>query len=474
MPQVHGLARETLAEPADGMHTLAMDRRLFFSAIVGTSALPAFSSPSFSAGAVRRLLDMADIARSRGVELFDPNAPHWSGSDTEAMRFAADEEFWEPVQRAFDLDRTWINLNNGGCSPAPTHVMEQMERDLRFSNELPVIQMWQTLEPRIETVRRELAREFGCDTEEMAITRNASEALETLIFGIDLSRGDEVVVSNQNYPRMLNAWRQRARRDGIVLREISFAVPNTSPQTIVDRFEDAITPRTKVMEITHITNLTGQVLPVRELVTMARARGVKTFVDGAHAFAQFPFTRDELGCDFYGTSLHKWLLAPIGTGFLYVRKDQIPLIWPLMAGSAEQEADIRKFEEIGTHPAANHNAVSVSLVFHRALGVQRKAARLVYLRDRWAKRLVAEGNGRVKILTPLDSRWGAGLGFFSVDGMDPGRLGSWLVGQHRVVQTPITHPDFSGIRVTPNVYTTLDEIDRFSELVLTAIRKGTV
>jgi isopenicillin-N epimerase len=306
----------------------------------------------------------------------------------------------------------------------------------------------------------------------MAITRNASESLENLIFGIELKAGDEVVVSNQNYPRMLTAWRQRVRRDGIVLKEVSFPVPCTDPQQIVDAFAAAFTPRTRVMEITHITNLTGQLLPVKELVAMARARNVETFVDGAHAFAQFPFTRDELGCDYYGTSLHKWLLAPIGTGFLYVRKEKIPRIWPLMAAAPEQDTNIRKFEEIGTHPAANHNAISVALTFHRAIGAGRKAARLAYLRDRWAKRLLAEGNGRVKVLTPLDSPWGAGLGFFAVDGLDAGKLGSWLVGQHRVVQTPIVHPEFSGIRVTPNVYTTLDEIDRFAELVHTAIRKG--
>ena len=452
-----------------------MDRRLFVSAAAGASVLPSLAaalSPRFSPQAIRRLLDASDVAKHRGVALFDPYTPAWRGDATQADAFAADEDFWEPIQRAFDLDRTWINLNNGGCSPAPSHVMAQLERDLRFSNELPVIQMWQTLEPRVEIVRRELAAEFGCETNEMAITRNASESLETLIFGIDLARGDEVVVSNQNYGRMLNAWKQRARRDGIVVREVSFPVPCIEPQQIVEAFAAAITPRTRVMEITHITNLTGQILPVKELIAMARAKGVVTFVDGAHAFAQFPFTRDELDVDYYGTSLHKWLLAPIGTGFLYVRKDKIEAMWPLMAGNPGQEADIRKFEEIGTHPAANHNAISVSLAFHRAIGVARKQARLRFLRDRWAKRLLADGKGRVKVLTPLDSKWGGGIGFFSVDGLDPVKLGTWLVTQHRIAQTPIVHPEFSGIRVTPNVYTTLDEIDRFSDLVLVAMRNG--
>ncbi|WP_439642874.1 aminotransferase class V-fold PLP-dependent enzyme [Gemmatimonas sp.] len=449
-----------------------MDRRLFVSALAGATALPVVTSPRFAPGAIRRLIDAADVARSRGARLLDPDAIAWRGTAAEDAAFAADEDFWEPIQRAFDLDRTWINLNNGGCSPAPSHVMAQLERDLRFSNELPVIQMWQTLEPRIEIVRRELAREFGCDTEEMAITRNASEALLTLIHGIDLKAGDEVLLSNQNYGRMMNGWKQRARRQGIVVKEISFPVPCTTPQQIVDAFAAGITDRTRVIEITHITNLTGQILPVKEIIQMARARNIDVFVDGAHAFAQFPFTRDELGVDFYGTSLHKWLLAPIGTGFLYVRRNRIADIWPLYAENDGQTKDIRKFEEIGTHPAANHNAVSVSLAFHRAIGVGRKSARLMYLRDRWAKRLLAEGQGRVKVLTPLDSKWGGGLGFFNVEGIEPTKLGGWLMSNHRVVQTPIVHPEFKGIRVTPNVYTTLDEIDRFAELVLTAIHKG--
>jgi selenocysteine lyase/cysteine desulfurase len=449
-----------------------MDRRLFVAALAGTSVLPAVASPRFAPGAIRRLLDAADVAKDRGHRLFDPDTGGWSGTSAEAAAMAADEDFWEPVQRAFDLDRTWINLNNGGCSPAPSHVMAQLERDLRYGNELPVIHMWRDLEPRIEVVRRELAREFGCDPEEMAITRNASESLLTLIHGIELKPGDEVLLSNQNYGRMINGWKQRARRQGIIIREIAFPVPCTDPRQIIDAFAAAITPRTRVMEITHMTNLTGQILPVKELVAMARARGVETFVDGAHAFAQFPFTRDELGCDYYGTSLHKWLLAPIGTGFLYVRREKIRSIWPLYAENPGQDGDIRKYEEIGTHPAANHNAIAVSLAFHRALGAARKQARLVYLRDRWAKRLLAEGQGRVQVLTPLDSPWGGGLGFFNVDGLDPAKLGEWLFSTYRVVQTPIIHAEFQGIRVTPNVYTTLDEIDRFAELVLTAIHKG--
>ena len=391
--------------------------------------------------------------------------------DRPADSLADDESYWSEIQRAFDVDRTMINLNNGGISPTPSHVLEAMIRDLKFTNELPVEHMWRVLEPRIESVRRDLAREFGCDPEEMAITRNASEANEIMIMGLDLKKGDEVVVSNQNYGRMLTAWDQRVRREGIIVKEVSFKVPPPSQQYIVDQFKAAVTPNTKIIELPHITNLTGQIMPIRELVDFAKPRGIEVIVDGAHAFAHFPFTRDDLGADYYGTSLHKWLLAPIGTGFLYVRKAKQAKLWPLMAAAKLQDNDIRKFEEIGTHPAANHNAISAALAFHRGIGTDRKIARLRYLRDRWAKRLMAE-SPRVKVLTPLDSKYSGAIGLMNVEGLPFDKLGPWLLTQHRIVNTPILHPEFNGLRITPNVYTTVDEIDTFADKVLWAIKNG--
>jgi len=426
------------------------DRRTFLASLAGaTASLPVFRSNAL--GEARRASEVAGARAASAV--------------------AEDEAYWSTIQRAFDADRTMVNLNNGGVSPSPSHVLEAMIRDLRFSNELPVHHMWSVLEPRIESVRRDVARDFGCDPEELAITRNASESQEIMILGLDLGRGDEVIVTNQNYPRMLTTWRQRVRRDGIVLKEISFPVPPASMKQVVDRFREAITPRTKVIEVTHITNLTGQIMPVREIVELARPLGIQVFVDGAHAYAHFPFTRDEMGCDYYGTSLHKWLLAPVGTGFLYVRRERIKALWPLMAAPPEMDTNIRKYEEIGTHPAANHNAISAALAFHRAIGAERKIARLRYLRDRWAKRLMAESD-RVKILTPLDSPYGGAIGFFTVAGMDTDKLYGWLLEKNKIVTTPITHPEFKGIRITPNVYTTVDEVDLFAEKVLEAVKKG--
>src|SRR6266849_5338438 len=270
-----------------GTGGLMTTRREFLS---GLAAAGLAAQPMFREHAIRSLFRANAIAGDRSPQAV-----------------ADDETYWAEIQRAFDSDRTMINLNNGGCSPAPSHVLEAMIRDLRFSNESPAMHMWQVLEPRVESVRRDLARDFGCDLEEMAITRNASEANEIMIMGLDLKRGDEVVVTNQNYGRMITTWQQRERREGIVLKQVAFKVPPPSLHYIAEQIMSAVTPKTKAIEFPHITNLTGQIMPVKEIVDFAKPRGIEVLIDGAHSFAHFPFTRDELGVDYFGTSLHKWL-----------------------------------------------------------------------------------------------------------------------------------------------------------------------
>ena len=430
-------------------------RRFLHSLTAGAAGVAGLSLPRFNETAIRRLGEATSMAGSRP-----------------AASTAEDEAYWATIQRAFDMDRTMINLNNGGCSPAPTHVVDQMIRDLRFSNELPVEHMWGVLEPRIESVRRELAHDFGCDVEEMAITRNASESNENMIFGLDLQRGDEVILTTQNYPRMRTSWQQRVRRDGVVIKWVKLDTPPKSDADVVARFMDAVTPRTRVIEVMHVSFTTGYVAPVRALVDLARPRGIQVFVDGAHAYAHIPFKRDDLACDYYGTSLHKWLMAPIGTGFLYVRRDKVKSLWPLMAAPADLDDDIRKFEEIGTHPAANHNAIAVALAFHRAIGSERKVSRLRYLRNRWADRVLKESNGRARMLTPIKPTESGAIAVLAIDGMDMGQLRGWLLSKHKIVTTPIVNDEMAGLRVTPSVYTTIDEVDRFAETVLLGMRRG--
>jgi selenocysteine lyase/cysteine desulfurase len=397
------------------------------------------------------------------------NATRFAGRRTPA-EMASDEDFWQEIQRAFTVDRTIINLNNGGVSPSPRVVQEAMARYLAISNEATAYSMWQLVEPQVESVRRELARVFGCDPEEMAITRNASEALENVQLGMRLQPGDEVLTTNQDYGRMLTTWEQRARRDGITVRKISFPVPAPALADLVGRFERAIGPRTKVIHCCHVTNLTGQIFPVRDIVHMARARGIQVVVDGAHAFAHFPFQHADLDCDYYGTSLHKWLLAPVGTGFLYVRREKIRDIWPLMAAPPSMDDNIRKFEEIGTHPAANHNAIAEAIAFHEGIGAERKIERLRYLRDRWMRRL--EGQPRVQLFTSFDPAMAGGLATVGVEGIEPAAMADWLWKNRRIFVTPIVHEEYRGLRVTPNVYTRIQEVDTFADSIERILRHG--
>jgi selenocysteine lyase/cysteine desulfurase len=372
---------------------------------------------------------------------------------------AGDETYWREIQQAFTLDRTIINLNNGYTCPSPRVVHEALKRYLDESNQAPIYYMWNLLEPNIESVRRKLAVEAGCDPEELAITRNASEGLQICQLGIDLKAGDEVITTNQDYGRMLDTWDQRARRDGITVTKLSFPVPTTAAD-LLQRFERAITPRTKVLHFCHITNLTGQLFPVRDLARMARAKGIQTIVDGAHAFAHFPFKLSDLECDYYGTSLHKWMLAPVGTGFLYVRRERIEPLWPLTPANASKTTNIRKFEEVGTHPAANHNAIAEALAFHQAMGTERTSARLRYLSDRWIDRL--ESHPRVKILSSRKPGESWGLQNVSLEGVDPSKAYDFLWTKYRIIVAPIKHAEYQGLRVTPNIYTTLEEVDTFA------------
>ncbi len=394
---------------------------------------------------------------SRAAEIADELRKH-PGSPAEV---AEDEDFWFEVAQAFTVDRSLINLNNGGVSPSPAWVQEAMKLHLDYSNKAPVYTMWRILEPQRETVRERLAREWGVDAEEVALTRNASEGLQICQFGYDLQRGDEVLTTTQDYPRMLTTFKQRERREGIVLRQFSIPVPCEDPAEIVRRFEQNITPRTRLILMCHMINLTGQILPVREVVAMARRHGIPVIVDGAHSLAHHDFKISDLECDNYSVSLHKWLFAPHGTGLLYVRRDKIREIWPLMAAPEPMDDNIRKFEEIGTHPAANYLAIAEALTFHQGIGGARKEARMVYLRDYWAKRLLE--HDRVRLHTSLAPGMACGLANVEIVGVEPGELTNWLWQEHRIIVTPIGHAEFQGIRVTPSVYTTLEELDRFIE-----------
>lgn len=383
---------------------------------------------------------------------------------------ADDEDFWFNVQQAFSSGRGIVNLNNGGVSPSPKIVTEALVRYIWQQEDTTAYTMWQILEPQSERIRQGLAEAFGCDAEEIAITRNASESLEILLFGLDLRPGDEVLTTTQDYPRMITTLRQRELREGIVLKMVKVPIAPTNVREIVRALEEGITKKTRIILVSHVINITGQIVPVREICEMGRSRGIEVIVDGAHSFAHFPFTRDDLQCDYFGTSLHKWLFAPKGTGMLYVRKDKIERVWPLMAAEKRQAADIRKFEEIGTHPAAPRLAIGEALLFHNGLGAKRKEARLRYLSRYWMNRLKELPN--VRFHTSLDDAQSCAIGTVEIEGIDPAALASYLMSAHKIFATPIVHDEFRGLRVTPSVYTTLAELDRFVEVMEMVARRG--
>ena len=383
---------------------------------------------------------------------------------------AMNEDFWAVIQNSFTVTRGIINLNNGGVSPSPRIVTEALVRYIWQQEDATAYTMWQILEPQSETIRTGLAELFGCDREEIAITRNASESLETLLLGLDLKSGDEVLTTTQDYGRMLTTIRQREQREGIKLSLIKIPIPPKDVNEITAAFEHAITPRTRLIQMAHMVNITGQITPVKAVCEMARARGIETIIDGAHSFAQFEFKQKDLNCDYFGTSLHKWLYAPKGTGMLYVKREKIAKVWPLFAAEEKQKSDIRKFEEVGTHSAAPRLAIGEAMLFHHGIGAKRKEARLRYLSRYWMDKL--KGIPKVRFNTSFDPNQMCAIGNVQIEGLDQGKIGSYLFSKHRIFTTPIVHEEFTGLRITPNLYTTLPELDRFCEVMSSIARNG--
>ncbi len=390
------------------------------------------------------------------------------GSAEDAAR---NEDYWSEIARAFTVDRSVINLNNGGVSPSPRWVQEAMKRHLDYANTMPPARvLWSVQKPQLEGVRDRLAGVFGVDAEELAITRNASEGLEILQFGLPLDAGDEVLCASFDYPRMMETFRQRERRDGIRLVEVEMPVPAEDDDEVVRRYADAITPRTRMILVSHVVFVNGQIMPAARIAALGREREISVLVDGAHALAHRDFTIGDLDCDFYATSLHKWLFAPHGTGLLYIRRERIPEVWSLMASAKTQDGDIRKFEEIGTHPYANSLAIAEALTFYEGIGAARKAARLRFLKTLWADPLVE--SDRVVLRTSMDPRFSCGIATFEIDGLESGELVGYLWREHRILTTSVAYGGVTGVRVSPSVYTTPGEIDRFVGVVEGVIRDG--
>ncbi len=399
------------------------------------------------------LSSLTQPAWSRNLESVLKEAKDISPSD-----LATEEEFWYYIQQSFTVSPSLINLNNGGVSPAPKTVQDAMKRYYDYSNEAPSYYMWRILDQGREPLRKNLANVAGCSHEEIAINRNSSEGLETVIFGLQLKAGDEVVASLQDYPNMVNAYKQREIRDGIKVKWINLELPSEDEDYLVRQFVTAFTAKTKVVHITHVINWNGQILPVKKIAQEAHKRGIEVIVDGAHSFAHFNFKIPDLDCDYYAASLHKWLYAPIGTGLLYVKKEKIKNLYPLFATSENPlKDDIRKFENLGTRPFYIEQAIGKAIEFHEMIGIERKEKRLHYLKNYWMEK-VKDLPG-VKLNTSMHPKWGCAIGNVGIEGKKPNDLDSFLLNNYKVHTVAINWENIVGVRITPNVYTTTKNLD---------------
>jgi selenocysteine lyase/cysteine desulfurase len=371
---------------------------------------------------------------------------------------AADEDYWSVIQQSFTVNSNLIILNNGGVSPSPRIVQEAVERYNRLSNEGPSYYMWRILDQGREPLRQKLALLAGCSAEEIAVNRNATEALNTVIYGLDLKAGDEVIGTKQDYPNMINAWRQRALREGIVYTQLNFQFPIESDDEIVSAYEKAITAKTKIIHITHIINWIGQIMPVKKIARMARAKGIEVIVDGAHSFGLLDYKIPDLECDYFGTSLHKFLSAPIGSGMLWIKKEKIEKIWPLTCNDKPRSDDIRKFESLGTRSFPIEQGIGEAVNFQNAIGSKRKEERIRYLKNYWAKK--AKDIPKVKIHTSFKPEYSCAICGVSVDGMTPGELDGALFNTYKIHTVGIVWENISCVRVTPHVYTKLQDLDK--------------
>jgi selenocysteine lyase/cysteine desulfurase len=381
----------------------------------------------------------------------------------DAVQAATDEDYWSIIQNAYTVNPSIINLNNGGVSPAPLVVQQAVARFNDLSNEGPSYFMWRILDQGREPLREKLALLAGALPDDVAIDRNATEALNTIIYGLNLKSGDEVIGTKQDYPNMIQAYKQRAMREGIVYKQLSFDFPIENDEQIVKAYADAITPKTKIIHVTHMINWVGQIMPVKKISDMAHVKGIEVVCDGAHSFGLMDFKVPDLGCDYFGTSLHKFLSAPIGSGMLWIKKEHISKTWPLLCNGDPHSADIRKFETIGTRSFPIEQGIGEAINFHEAIGSKRKEERIRYLKNYWASKV--KEIPKVKLHTSLKAAYSCAICGVSIDGMTPGELDNALFNKYKIHTVGIVWENISCVRITPHVYTKIADLDKLVKAI---------
>jgi len=377
--------------------------------------------------------------------------------DSLANDFESDSDYWEWIRQSYTVSSNLINLNNGGVSPQPKVVQDVFENYNRLSNEGPSYYMWRILDKGREAIRTDLAELGGCSADEIAIQRNATEALDTIILNLKLEKGDEVVVTNYDYPNMKNAWLMRERRDGVKLIWVSVPLNIENDDQLVELFASAFTSKTKVVHITHIINWTGQILPAKKIAAKAHEMGIEVVLDAAHSFGHIQFSFKDLDCDYAGTSLHKWMCAPFGTGMLYIKKEKIATIFPMFPGDKPDSEDIRKFEGLGTRSFPAEMAIGRAISFHNSIGAKRKQERLKYLQQYWVNKV--KDHPKIKFYTPLGIS-SCAIATVGIEGMTAGDIDTELYNKQNIHVVGIVWEGVNGVRVTPHVYTNTHDLDK--------------
>lgn len=387
-------------------------------------------------------------------DLFDLN--HSYGPEADLSK---NEKYWKEIRSMYSITEEFINLNNGGVSPQPKVVQEAVNYYNDFANKIPSYNLWRVMEKAKGPIKERLAGMLGCSKEEVAINRNATEGLETIIFGMELQEGDEIILSSYEYPSIKNAWLQREKRDKVVLKWVELDLPSEDTSHLIAQYKKYISPKTKVVQLTHMINWTGQIMPVKEIADAIHNENLEIIVDAAHSFAQIDFKINDWKISYLATSLHKWLCAPFGTGLLYVKKEKIKDVYPLFASPENHLEMIEKFEHLGTRSLALEQSINEAIEFHESIGIRKKRNRLFYLKNYLHKNLsVLEG---LSFHTPVSKDYSGSILCFSIKGKIRSKLINELYEKYKIHVTGIGLNNMDAIRVSPNVYTLKSELDTF-------------
>lgn len=424
------------------------NRRTFFKQMIGASAFGSFSMLSETIAA-EELTETIDELTSLPIEAAIQG-----------------EDLWKRVQMAYAVSKSYLNLNNGGVAPQPTIVLNDQKKYLEQINQMPSHYLARELPKNRFILREKLAQLGGCLPEEIALMQNTTEAMNTVMLGIDWKAGDEVIVSKQDYSTVKLGWEQLSKRYGIKLIWVNLPTPIEDDKAILDIYLSKITTKTRFINLTQVINWTGQIIPVAVLAQIclhARSKGIFTLVDGAHSLAHLDFKISDLKCDAFASSLHKWLSAPIGTGMLYIRKDKIASVWPMYPHDFSQTSVIEKFEHKGTISLAREEATHIAIQFHHQIGIKLKEARLRYLKNYWAKEL--QRSKEVLFYTSFQDKYAGGIALFGTPSKNIDLISAKLERKYRIHHTRTSLERVEGIRISPNVYTSTSDLDRFLEVI---------